>query len=203
MRLWNFCCLNIFCLLIGLSSAHAKTDNIALIKEMQAGGHVLMIRHASAPGFGDPDNFKIGDCSTQRNLDTRGRQQANGIGNWLRNHGIESANVYSSQWCRCMETAKLLDMGAVTELPPLNSFYQMPQNREPNLQALKQFLASQKTDDRLIIMVTHHVTIEAISGKNVASGDGVLLKLNQVDANNAAPYEFVGTVSDMFIEADN
>ena len=198
MRLWKFCCLNIFCLLIGLSNAHAKTDNIALIKEMQAAGHVLMIRHASAPGFGDPDNFKIGDCSTQRNLDNRGRQQATGIGNWLRIHGIETARVYSSQWCRCLDTARLLDMGAVTELPPLNSFYEMPLNREPNLQALKQFLASQKTNGRLIILVTHHVTIDAISGKNVASGDGVLLKLNQ-----SAPYEFVGTVSDMFAVARN
>jgi phosphohistidine phosphatase SixA len=202
MRFWNFCCLILFCLLIGVSSTHAENSNLldrsAIVKAMQDSGHVLMIRHASAPGFGDPDNFKIGDCSTQRNLDSRGREQATGIGNWLRSHGIVTATVYSSQWCRCMETAKLLDMGPVTELPPLNSFYEIPQNREPNLQALKQFFDTQKSDAKLIIMVTHHVTIEAISGKNVASGDGVILKLNQ-----SAPYEFVGTLSGMSVEDDN
>jgi phosphohistidine phosphatase SixA len=170
---------------------------------MQAGGHILMIRHASAPGFGDPDNFKIGDCNTQRNLDNRGREQAVEIGNWLRSHDIETAKVYSSQWCRCMETAKLLDIGDVKALPALNSFFQMPQNREPNLLALKQFIASQKTDGELIILVTHHVTIEAISGQNVASGDGVLLKLKDVESNNTVAYEFVGTVSDMSVANDN
>lgn len=203
MRFWNFFYLNLLCLFFGLSSAYAKTDNIASIKAMRNVGHVLMIRHARAPGFGDPDDFKISDCSTQRNLDNRGREQASKIGNWLRSHGIEAATVYSSQWCRCMETAKLLDMGKVKTLPALNSFFQMPQNREPNLQALKQFLAVQKNDGKLIILVTHHVTIEAISDQNVASGDGVLLKLNHAELNKTEPYEFVGTVSDMFIATNN
>ena len=203
MRFWKFCCLNLFFLFFSISSAHAKTDNTAILKAMQAGGHILMIRHASAPGFGDPDNFKIGDCNTQRNLDNRGREQAVEIGNWLRSHDIETAKVYSSQWCRCMETAKLLDIGDVKALPALNSFFQMPQNREPNLLALKQFIASQKTDGELIILVTHHVTIEAISGQNVASGDGVLLKLKDVESNNTVAYEFVGTVSDMSVANDN
>ena len=202
MRFWNFCCLNLFCLFVATSSVLADSNNVldnnSLIKAMRDGGHILMIRHANAPGFGDPDNFKVGDCNTQRNLDNRGRQQAVEIGNWLRSKGIETATVYSSQWCRCLDTARLLDFGSVTELLPLNSFYQMPQNREPNLQALKQFIASHTTDTKLIIMVTHHVTIEAISGKNVASGDGVLLKLNQ-----SAPYDFVGIVSGMSVVDDN
>ncbi len=64
---------------------------------MQTGGHILMIRHALAPGNGDPVNFRIGDCSTQRNLDDRGRMQARAIGDWLRSKGIAKARVYSSQ----------------------------------------------------------------------------------------------------------
>ncbi len=74
-----------------------------------------MVRHAIAPGNGDPPNFNIGDCSTQRNLDDSGRTQARRIGRWLRSNGIKSARIYSSQWCRCLETAKLIDLGSVQE----------------------------------------------------------------------------------------
>lgn len=140
-------------------------------------GHVIMIRHALAPGSGDPANFRIGDCSTQRNLDDRGRGQARRIGRWLRAHGVDSARVFSSQWCRCRETAELLDLGAVAELPALNSFFERPQDRAPNLAALRSFLANQPTDGELIILVTHFVTIAAIAGESVPSGEGVILRL--------------------------
>ncbi len=196
MRFSIIALLNLLILFSFDSSALADNNNItqknaALITAMQKGGHVLMIRHAKAPGFGDPDNIKIGDCGTQRNLDQNGRIQATKIGDWLRSNKIEVNAVYSSQWCRCLDTAQLLHVGMVKELPALNSFFQMPQNREPSLRALKKFIASQSTNKKLIIMVTHHVTIEAISGQNVASGDGVLLKLNTL-----APYEYVGVLSD-------
>jgi phosphohistidine phosphatase SixA len=147
------------------------------IAQITTGGHVLMIRHALAPGTGDPANFQIGDCSTQRNLDDRGRDQARRIGRWLRAHGVDSARVFSSQWCRCHETAELLDLGAVAELPALNSFFERPQDRAPNLAALRSFLENQPTDGELIILVTHHVTIAAITGQSVSSGQGVILRL--------------------------
>ena len=101
-----------------------------IIERLKAGGHILMVRHALAPGTGDPPNFKIGDCSTQRNLDEAGRDQARNIGDWLRTNGVSSARVYSSQWCRCIETAKLMELGPVEELPALNSFYERTQDRE-------------------------------------------------------------------------
>ncbi|GAA0406808.1 histidine phosphatase family protein [Cocleimonas flava] len=183
----KFSLLNLLIFFTFSLSVHAENNDAALIKTMQDGGHILMIRHAKAPGFGDPDTIKIEDCSTQRNLDENGRQQSVNIGNWLRNNKIEISDIYSSQWCRCLETARLLNLGSVKELPALNSFFQMPENREPSLSALKQFIAAQATNKKLIIMVTHHVTIAAISGQNVASGDGVLLKLNASE-----PFEFVG-----------
>ena len=169
----------IFSLLILLSfpvSVLGENDN--LIKTMQSGGHILMIRHANAPGFGDPDNIEIGDCSTQRNLDETGRVQAKNIGNWLRKNKIKAEAVHSSQWCRCLETANLLDMSEVKELPALNSFFQKPENREPNIRDLKAFISAQTLNKKLIIMVTHQVTISALTGKYVTSGEGVLLKLN-------------------------
>ncbi|MGD9089838.1 MAG: histidine phosphatase family protein [Desulfobacterales bacterium] len=176
--------------LSALATAGVDSDQAELIENMLTGGHILMIRHALAPGTGDPANFQVGDCSTQRNLDDRGRDQARAIGDWLRSKGINSASVYSSQWCRCLETAKLLRMGPVAELPALNSFYELTENREPNLKALRQFIAKQPPDGKLIIMVTHLVTISAIADEAVSSGEGVLLKLNP-----AEPYEVVGRLN--------
>jgi phosphohistidine phosphatase SixA len=177
MRLRNIfptVCMGLVLLVV--TAAAAETDRLA--EQMKAGGHVLMIRHANAPGGGDPGNFRIGDCSTQRNLDDRGRVQAKRIGQWLRSRGIGSARVYASQWCRCLETAALIDLGPVVELPPLNSFFERPQDRQPNLAGLRDFLAKQPVDGPLIVLVTHFVTISAITGEGVASGEGVVTKLN-------------------------
>ena len=163
--------------LLCLLAARGPTAAGQLNPPIPTNGHVIMIRHALAPGSGDPANFRIGDCSTQRNLDDRGRDQARRIGRWLRAHGVDSARVFSSQWCRCRETAELLDLGAVAELPALNSFFERPQDRAPNLAALRSFLANQPTDGELIILVTHFVTIAAIAGESVPSGEGVILRL--------------------------
>lgn len=176
--------------LMTLAMAGVDSDSNEMIERMKAGGHILMIRHALAPGTGDPANFQIGDCSTQRNLDDRGREQAKAIGDWLRTNGITSAKVYSSQWCRCLETAGLLEMGTVAQLPALNSFYELTQDREPNLKALRKFIAEQPSEGVLIILVTHLVTISAIANEGVSSGEGLLLKLNE-----DSPYEIVGRLN--------
>ena len=87
-----------------------SADEQDLIRQMQSGNTVLMIRHALAPGVGDPDDFILDDCSTQRNLNQAGREQAKAIGQWLRSRGIQQVKLYSSQWCRCLETARLMQM---------------------------------------------------------------------------------------------
>ena len=176
MRLLKACIFGFLGLMtLAATNTHADPDD--LIGQMTSGGHILMIRHAYAPGTGDPAHFKIKDCATQRNLDDRGRTQARAIGNWLRSKGIAAANVYSSQWCRCLETARLLDLGTVAELPALNSFFELPQDREPNIRALRSFIARLDADGELIIWVTHFVTILEIAGEGVSSGEGVVLKL--------------------------
>jgi len=173
-----------------LSAFDSSADNNEMIARLSAGGHILMVRHAIAPGSGDPDHFTIGDCSTQRNLNETGRAQARSIGNWLRRKGVVSARVYSSQWCRCLETAKLMSMGPVKQLPALNSFYERIQDRKPNISALKDFISRQPVDGELIVLVTHFVTIGAITGESVASGMGVLLELKE-----DAPYSVVGKLT--------
>ncbi len=153
----------------------ADFDN--LVEQIKEGGYVLMIRHAYAPGTGDPANFRIGDCATQRNLNGRGRTQAREIGRWLRARGIDSARVFSSQWCRCLETAELIGLGPVSQLPALNSFFERPQDAKPNLAALREFLSRQPEDGKLILLVTHFVTISGITGQGVSSGEGAVLRL--------------------------
>jgi len=160
-----------------LTPTLANASEIYLATRLQQGGHVLMMRHAYAPGFGDPPGFKLDDCTTQRNLDAAGRAQATAIGDWLRRQGVQEAQVYSSLWCRNLETARLLNLGPVTPLPALNSFFEREQDRIGILVALNAFLARQPTDGPLLILVTHFVNIEAIAGTGTGSGEAVLLQL--------------------------
>ena len=190
MRFLSYTLVNLLVLLSFSFTLQAEEKATSQIEAMQSNGYILMIRHALAPGFGDPSDIKIGVCSTQRNLNQVGREQATNIGKWLNKKNIKPSAIYTSQWCRCKETAQLLNLGTVQELPALNSFFQMPENRESSLRSLRDFISKQKTNESLIIMVTHSVTISAISGQSVASGDGVLLKLN-----DSASYEFISTVS--------
>jgi phosphohistidine phosphatase SixA len=176
--------------LITLTASGVSADQPEVIDRLTSGGHILMIRHALAPGNGDPTNFKIGDCATQRNLDDSGRDQARNIGAWLRTNGVKSARMYSSQWCRCIETATLIDLGPVQELPALNSFYERTQDREPNIRALNEFIVQQPMDGELVILVTHFVTVAAIAGTSVSSGEGVLLALKE-----EGPYRVVGHIN--------
>ena len=180
LRTLKITTLSILCLL-SISLANAQLSEEDLVKQLKNRGAILMIRHALAPGTGDPLNFAIGNCATQRNLDDRGRTQAKAIGEWLRSKGIKKATVFSSQWCRCLETANLIGLGVVTELPALNSFFDKPQDRDPNVKALRAFFAKQTTRDELIILVTHFVTISAITQQAVSSGEGVLLILTEGD----------------------
>lgn len=166
-------------LLVVLFPASVMAGEKEMIQQMHTGGVVLLIRHALAPGIGDPDDFKLDDCSSQRNLDDRGREQARAMGEWLRARGILNVTLYSSQWCRCLETARLMNLGSVTPLPALNSFFGRPEDREPNLSALRAFIRDSTTPGELMIMVTHQVTISGITKQWTDSGHGKLVRPDQ------------------------
>jgi broad specificity phosphatase PhoE len=136
-------------------------------------GNVLFIRHAMAPGYGDPPYFVLNDCSTQRNLNNDGRTQAVQIGRIIKREGIQFLKIYSSQWCRCMETARLTDLGEITLEPGLNSFFQGFVSKEKTLTKLQKVLNSLEDGKDLVLMVTHQVTITAITGISVSSGGAV------------------------------
>ena len=140
-------------------------------------GTVLFMRHALAPGFGDPDHFFVNDCSTQRNLDETGRAQARSIGVKLELANIKFSAIYSSYWCRCLETAKLLGLGTVTPFEGLNSFFQNHAKWDATLAKLRRKLESLSPIAPPSLMVTHAVTIRAITGLSVASGGVVIYDL--------------------------
>ena len=142
---------------------------------LRSGGHFALIRHAVAPGTGDPSHFSLHDCTTQRNLSEEGRSQAAKIGQRLRANGLRKARVYSSQWCRCLDTARLIGMGKVDELPVLNSFFQHNERQSSQNQALKKWLAGQSLDEPLLL-VTHQVNITAISSIYPSSGEIVVMR---------------------------
>ncbi|HEX5795738.1 MAG TPA: histidine phosphatase family protein, partial [Geminicoccaceae bacterium] len=110
--------------------------------------------------------------------------QARGIGERLRGQGIAQAQVYSSQWCRCLETARLLELGAVKELPALNSFFGDRASAGAQTAALKDFLNS-GTGAAPVVLVTHQVNIAALTGQGARSGEIVVVAL---------PFEDEGSV---------
>ena len=136
-------------------------------------GNVLLIRHALAPGFGDPQNFDLNNCSTQRNLDGEGREQAFRIGEKIKAARIKFSKIYSSQWCRCLETAVYMNLGQITEEPGLNSFFQGIVPKDKTLSILRKRLESVEAKQKLVLMITHQVTITAVTGITVSSGGAV------------------------------
>ena len=141
----------------------------------------VLLRHALAPGFSDPPTFKLGDCATQRNLSDAGRQQARQIGAVFRQRGITIDNVYTSQWCRCRDTAELLGLGSVTPLPLLNSFFETREREKEQTEALAQFLKTTAIS-QVIVLVTHQVNITALTGVYPASGEAVVVEANTDNA---------------------
>lgn len=142
--------------------------------------HVLLMRHAVAPGIGDPAGYKLQDCKSQRNLDATGRAQAQKTGQWLKAQGVGNALVFSSAWCRCKETAENLAFGTPALEASLNSFFDdMRQGSQSNAN-LQKFIANQlkAKGDKALVLVTHQVNITQFTGETVGSGDMVLAKVN-------------------------
>ena len=151
-----------------------------LSQKLQSSDYVLLMRHTLAPGIGDPANYTLEDCKTQRNLNYEGKTQAAFIGEWLKKQGVKNAEVHSSIWCRCKDTAALLNFGVYKVESALASFFDdMSKAKESNLK-LQRFIASKMKSkgDKALIMVTHHVNILEFMGENIASGDMVLAKVN-------------------------
>ena len=164
-------------LFISINTSIKADSKKTIIDELQQGGKLIFIRHAYAPGGGDPDNFIINDCSTQRNLNNKGKDQSKKIGNFFRENNILLENIYSSEWCRCKETA-LIAFKNFEKKSFLNSFFseKFAKNKNNQIKELKKFIKDWNGKQNLVF-VTHYVVISEIL--NYASSSGEIVIANK------------------------
>ncbi|MBD1137714.1 histidine phosphatase family protein [Pelagibacterales bacterium SAG-MED43] len=171
--------LNFFIIIFISLTTPIKADlNKKLIKQLEDGKKLIFIRHAYAPGNGDPENFNLNDCSTQRNLSVDGRKQAQYIGKFFIKNKIEIDEVLSSEWCRCKETAKIAFKNFSTN-SFLNSFYssKYEKNKDKQLRELNKYISNHKSEKNLIL-VTHYVLISEVLNYGPSSGEIVVSDKN-------------------------
>ncbi len=163
---------------ISLTTSIKADLNKKLINQLQDGGKLIFIRHAYAPGNGDPVNFNLNDCSTQRNLNDDGKKQAKRIGEFFIKNKVEIDKVLSSEWCRCKNTAKIAFKDFSTN-SFLNSFYssKYSKNKDKQVRALNNYIENFNSKKNLIL-VTHYVLISEILDYGPSSGEIVVSDRN-------------------------
>ena len=166
MKIFNY-----LIILICIISPVKADFNQNIISELKKGGKIIFIRHAYAPGGGDPNNFDLNDCNTQRNLNNDGRLQSKKIGDFFKKNKISIKKVYSSEWCRCKETASIAFRSFETK-NFLNSFFseRFAKNRENQVENFNKFMNNWNGKGNLIFM-THYVVISEILNYTPASGE--------------------------------
>ena len=150
---------------------------------LRSGGVVLAMRHAFAPGSFDPPGFRLGECSTQRNLDDSGRAQARSIGAWFETRALKPARVRSSPWCRCVDTATLA-FGQAEPWGALGSPRAAGEARNAeHVKTLRQALVSASAAGRPFeVWVTHMFVLTELAGENTGSGEGLVLRATRTGA---------------------
>jgi phosphohistidine phosphatase SixA len=170
----------IFLLTFSLTSQSAFANELLIWDQLQGKnpkGYVLLFRHSSAPGVGDPENFKLNDCSTQRNLSAEGRKDAKEIGEWLQRRQVKIFRVESSRWCRAKETAQLLNLGKFKLNRNLDSlFEEADATNHPQTFRVRQQIINHRNKAGLLVLVGHYVNIAALTGVGVDSGEGILVR---------------------------
>ena len=163
-----------FFILLSFSFNNASANN-AILNSLKEGNKIVFIRHALAPGNGDPDNFVINDCSTQRNLSQKGIEQSKMIGSFFRKNKIKIDAVLSSEWCRCKDTAFHAFENFIT-FDALNSFYdpKFSKNEEIQIANIKKLIESWESDKNLIL-VTHFVVISSLLNTGSSSGEIIVV----------------------------
>ena len=174
MKKFNY----LFVIIISLIFSNKAFSNSEILKSLEEGGKIIFIRHALAPGGGDPENFDIDDCSTQRNLNTDGIAQSKLIGKFFIKNKIKIDKILSSEWCRCKDTAKYAFKNYDT-LSTLNSFYsaKFKKNEKKQIKELKNFIRNWKSEKNLVL-ITHYVVISSMLNIGVGSGEIVISNKN-------------------------
>lgn len=153
----------------------ARADEAAAWAALKAGA-IVLFRHATAPGGGDPSGFRLGDCATQRNLSETGRAQARRIGERFRAEGIAVTKVISSEWCRTRETAELAFAMPVERSSAFNSLFGRREREAEQSKAALGILSAWRGPGTLVV-VSHQLTIGPLTGISTADGEGVVVRL--------------------------
>ena len=163
---------------ISLTPSIKADSSNNLINKLEDGGKLIFIRHAYAPGSGDPNNFNLNDCSTQRNLSNDGKNQAQNIRQFFKVNKIKVDKVFSSEWCRCKETASIAFNDFETK-KFLNSFYNLKfaKNKKNQMINLRKYIDNWKSDKNLVL-VTHYVVISEVLNYAPTSGEIVISDKN-------------------------
>ena len=160
----------------GMVEVAGADDAADAWRALRAGGHVALMRHADAPGgVGDPPGFRVDDCATQRNLSEKGRADAEKIGSRLKREGIAFEKILSSLWCRCIDTAKLLNLGTVETEATFGNVVVLKDQRQILTTGARALIAQWTAGGNLLV-VTHGANIQALTGVWLASGEIVVVK---------------------------
>lgn len=176
--------------LVALGAPQPRPVPVPELARSRDPGVVTLLRHARAPGTGDPSNFSLADCATQRNLSEQGRQQARRLGDALRAVGVKDAEVKTSQWCRCIETGRLLAIGPVQPTPFLNSFFAGRGDESASTRALRAAVLAKVDSRKPTFFITHQVNITALTGMVPAEGEAIFVR-----ATAAGTIEVLGRAS--------
>jgi phosphohistidine phosphatase SixA len=159
--------------IIGRSAPAAASDQG--VERLREGGAVVVMRHARAPGVGDPPDFRLNDCATQRNLSEEGREQAKRIGLRLRAENVRIGRVLSSRWCRALDTARLAFGEAVEPFPALDSFFANREAAAAQTRRVQDLIDNWRADAGVLVLVTHQVNITALTGLFPSEGEILVL----------------------------
>jgi len=173
---------------ISLTFSNQANSNEKIIESLNQGGKIIFIRHAYAPGGGDPTNFNLNDCSTQRNLNDEGIYQSKKIGEFFTKNKIKIDKVLSSEWCRCKDTAKYAFNNYIT-FKALNSFFdaKFQKNKKKQIDQLTNYIINWNSEKNLVL-VTHFVVISEMLGTGVSSGEIIISDKN---------YNIIGSIETM------
>jgi hypothetical protein len=187
-------------LVLPLGRVHASGSGAekSAVAALTRGNCIVLVRHAeTVAGIGDPPGMRLDDCSTQRNLSAAGRAQARRIGQWFRMHDLMPAQVRSSQWCRCLDTAREAFSASafgselpVRAWPALNSFFQGQGDRQGQLREAAEMarsIALRRSYGQFEVLVTHQVVVTALTGVSLSMGEMVVAGFKGADAGAIAP----------------
>jgi phosphohistidine phosphatase SixA len=163
----------VFAVLWPFAAAPSEVEAWAALRT----GAVALIRHANAPGTGDPPGLRLGDCATQRNLDDRGRSQAARIGARFAEQGVAIGAALTSEWCRAVDTAALAFPGRNRTEPAFNSFFD-ERSREPVQSAAARRIITDWRGPGALAVVTHQVNITALTGVVPSSGEAIVIRVD-------------------------